>query len=69
MLLLRGQHLFPLLIAIPLFLILGCGQTERDGNFAPRISVFEADSDIIEPGTPVDIKLKAVDIDGDKTVF
>ena len=69
MLLLRGQHLFPLFIVISLFLILGCGQTERDGNFAPRISVFEVDSDIIEPGTPVDIQLEAVDIDGDKLFF
>lgn len=66
MFLVRGQHLFPLFIAIPLFLLLGCGESEHHENFAPRISVFEADSDIIEPGAPVDIKFKAVDIDGDE---
>ncbi len=66
MFLLRGLNRFPLFIAIPLFLILGCSESERDDNFAPRISVFEAESDIIEPGTPVDITLKAIDVDGDK---
>ena len=66
MFLIRGRHLFPLFIAIPLFLLLGCSEGDRDGNFAPRISVFEADSDIIEPGTSVDIQFKAVDVDGDK---
>jgi len=66
MFLVRGQHLFPLFIAIPLFLLLGCGESEHHENFAPRISVFEVASDIIEPGTPVDIKFKAVDIDGDE---
>ena len=66
MFLFRGQYLFPLFIAIPLFLILGCSESNREDNFAPRISVFEADSDIIEPGTSVDIQFKAVDIDGDK---
>ena len=66
MFLFRGQYLFPLFIAIPLFLILGCSESNREGNYAPRISVFEADSDIIEPGTPVGIKFKAVDVDGDE---
>ena len=51
MFLLRGQYLFPLFVAIPFFLILGCSESNREDNFAPRISVFEADSDIIEPGT------------------
>ena len=62
----RRLNLFPLFIAISLFLILGCSESERADNFAPRISIFEAVSDIVEPGTPVDITLKAVDIDGDK---
>ena len=62
----RRLNLFPLFIAISLFLILGCSESERADNFAPRISIFEAVSDIVEPGTPVGITLKAVDIDGDK---
>ncbi len=66
MFLLRELNLFPLFIAISLFLILGCSEGDHDENFAPRISVFEADSDIIEPGTSVGIKFKAVDVDGDK---
>lgn len=66
MFLFRGLNLFLLFIAIPLFLILGCSEGDRETNFAPRISVFEADTDIIAPGTSVDITLKAVDVDGDK---
>lgn len=69
MFLLRGLPLLPLFIAIPLFLILGCGETNRDDNFAPRISVFEVESDIVEPGTQVDVKLKAIDVDGDNLSF
>lgn len=69
MFLIRGLPLLPLFIAIPLFLILGCGESDRHDNFAPRISVFEVESDIVEPGTQVDVKLKAIDIDGDKLSF
>ena len=69
MFLLRGLNLFSLFIAIPFFLILGCGESERETNFAPRISVFEAESDIVEPGAQVGIKLKAVDVDGDELSF
>ena len=69
MFLLRGLNLLPLFIAIPLFLILGCSEGERDENFAPRISVFEAESDIVEPGTQVGIELKAIDVDGDELSF
>ena len=69
MFLLRDLNLLPLLIALPLFLILGCGETDRDDNFAPRISVFEVESDIVEPGEQVDIKLKAIDVDGDDLSF
>ena len=69
MFLLRGLCLFPLLITLSLILILGCSETNRDDNFAPRISVFEAESDIVEPGTQVGITLKAIDVDGDKLSF
>ena len=65
----RGLNLFLLFIAIPLFLVLGCSESERDENFAPRISVFEVESDIVEPGTQVNVKLKAVDVNGDKLSF
>ena len=69
MFLLRGPSLLSLFVAIPLFLILGCGESDRNDNFAPRISVFEVESDIVEPGAGVDIKLKAIDIDGDELSF
>ena len=69
MFLLRGLNLFPLFITISLFLILGCSEGDRDDNFAPRIAVFEAESDIVEPGAQVSIKLKAIDVDGDKLSF
>lgn len=66
MFLFRGQHLFPLFIAIPLFLILGCSESDRDENLAPRISVFKVESEIVEPGTPVDIRFEATDVNGDR---
>ena len=69
MFLLRGLHLLPLLLALSLLLILGCSEGGREENFAPRISVFEADSDIVEPGSQVGIKLKAVDIDNDELSY
>ena len=69
MFLLRGLNLSPLFIALSLILILGCSESNRDDNFAPRISVFEVESDIVEPGTQVGITLKAIDINGDKLSF
>ena len=69
MLLIRGLNLLLLFIVIPLFLILGCSESDRETNFAPRISVFEAESDIVEPGTQVSIKIQAIDVDGDKLSF
>lgn len=69
MFLLRGSNLFPLFIGFSLILIIGCGESDREDNFAPRISIFEAESDIVEPGTQVAIKLKAIDIDGDRLSF
>lgn len=64
--LLRVPNLFSLLIGFSLILILACSEGDRETNFAPRISVFEAESDIVEPGAQVNIKFKAVDIDGDR---
>ncbi len=61
-----------ILVIIPSFLLLpGCGDDggERDSNFAPRIFVFEAESDIVEPGSKVSITLEAGDLEGDKLTF
>ncbi len=69
MFLLKRLNLYPLFIAIPLFLILGCSEGDRETNFAPRIAVFEVESDIVEPSTQVGIKLKAIDVDGDNLSF
>ena len=66
MFLLKRSKLFPLFMAIPFFLILGCSEGNREENFAPRISVFEAESDIVEPGSQVSIELKAADVDNDE---
>ncbi len=66
MFLIKGLNLLPVLLTISLFLILGCSEGDRDDNFAPRISVFKTESDIVEPGAQVSITLKAVDVDGDK---
>ena len=46
----------------------GCGNDEdvsRNRNFAPVISVFETDSEIVPPGTEVTIRLQADDLDND----
>jgi hypothetical protein len=64
----RFSRFFLFLVA-PLLLISGCGEDGVDrpgGNFAPRIVVFEADSDIVEPGAQVRITLDARDIEGHK---
>ena len=44
---------------------IGCGSDESSStNVAPHILVFEAESDIVPPGTEVPIRLKAGDIEG-----
>ena len=44
----------------------GCGESDPNGaNLAPSILVFEAESDIIAPGTEVQIRLKAADLEND----
>ena len=44
-----------LLIGFCLIWIYGCGIDEvaRDKNYAPKVSVFEAEADIVEPGSRV----------------
>ena len=65
----RLQRL-PLFIVTLLFLIPGCGEDDKkNSNFAPRIFVFEAESDIVEPGAQANITLKAGDIENDGLTF
>ncbi len=48
--------------------IVGCGSDEgvsSNKNFAPIISVFETDTEIVLPGTEVSIRLQADDLDND----
>ncbi len=46
--------------------IVGCGPDEMENkNFAPVISVFEAESEIVLPGEQVPIRLQANDLDND----
>lgn len=62
------KKLFPYAAASILW-IFGCGDGDVDrhgGNFAPRIVVFEAESDIVEPGAQVRITLDARDLEGHK---
>ena len=60
-----------LFIIASFLLISGCGDGDDRGghNFAPRIFVFEAESDIVEPGAQVRIKIDARDLEGDKLIF
>ena len=58
---------------IPLFLIFmiaGCGGDDvSSSNFAPRILVFEADSDIVPPGANVQIRVEVADLENDTLTF
>ena len=49
----------------------GCGNEDipSESNYAPKISVFEAESDIVEPGQEISISLKAVDLEGDPITY
>ena len=58
-----------LCLVILVIVVSGCGEDDDDrygGNTAPKIFAFKAESDIIEPGAQVHIKLDAHDIDGQK---
>jgi hypothetical protein len=47
-------------------LVFGCGGDETvNKNFAPVISVFEAESEVVLPGTQVSIRLKVNDLEND----
>ena len=60
-----------LLIGFCLIWIYGCGNEEvpRDKNYAPKVSVFEAEADIVEPGSRVAIRVKAEDLEGDPITY
>lgn len=60
-----------LLIGFCLIWIYGCGNEEipRDKNYAPKVSVFKAEADIVEPGSRVAIRLKAEDLEGDPITY
>ena len=51
---------------LPLCIAVGCGGDESsDTNLAPRILVFEAESEIVPPGAQVPIRLEASDLEND----
>ena len=61
----RVQILLTILWTI---IVVGCGIDEdsaRNKNFAPVISIFETDSEIVLPETEVTIRLQADDLDND----
>ncbi len=54
-------------IVFGLIIIMGCG--ESLDNFPPEISVFETESQVIEPGQQAFIKLTVVDVDSDELKY
>jgi hypothetical protein len=61
------KRIFILTLALGLITFIGCGGTTD--NFSPEISVFEAESRIVEPGQQVTINLKAVDVDNEELTY
>ena len=45
----------------------GCGNEDlpSESNYAPKISLLKAETDIAEPGQKVSIYLKTIDLEGD----
>lgn len=57
-----------LYIAFSLFwFFCGCGNEDlpNESNYAPKISLLKAETDIVEPGQQVSIYLKTIDLEGD----
>ena len=48
-----------------------CGNEDipSESNYAPKISIFEVESDIVGPGQEISISLKAVDLEGDPITY
>ncbi len=70
MLLFNREFLSVSLISVFLLFSIGCGDEGVGGiNLAPRILVFEVESDIVEPGSQIPITIEAVDIEGDPITF
>ncbi len=64
------QRLHFSFVFLMLGIVLGCGGDETfDTNRAPQILVFEAESDIVQPGTQVPIRLRAADLENDTLSF
>ena len=64
----KSSYVWRLISFIFIIAVIGCGNGEdvqRNKNFAPVISVFETDSEIVLPGTEVSIRLQADDLDND----
>ena len=65
----RECLLIPLISAL-LLVTVGCGGDEMGGiNLAPQIFVFEAESDIVEPGSQIPITIEVADLEGDPITF
>ena len=59
-----------LLCICMLFVLIGCGTDEsKTGNLAPVITVFAVDSEVVYPGTEVNIKLRAADLNNDPLTY
>lgn len=62
-----GYRWLPLLFCmLPLFIAVGCGGDDGGStNLAPKIVVFETDSDIVPPGANVPIRVEVADLEND----
>lgn len=64
----KYSYVYFFLSIFSFIVIVGCGIDENESgkkNFAPIISVFETDSEIVLPGTEVTIRLQANDLEND----
>ena len=62
----KTTHTWKILWFLLIGVGLGCGDdVSHDTNLAPRILTFEAESDVVAPGTEVSIRLVAEDLEND----
>ena len=64
------QHIF-LLLTIWLVIITSCGDENEDlyRNYAPKIKLLEAESNVVEPESKLTIRLETYDIEDDPMFF
>ncbi len=63
-------NVWKILLVLFIGIAIGCGEEDPSHtNTAPRILTFEAESDIIAPGTEVQIHLKAADLENDELLY